>query len=157
MRTILALLCLCALSVPARTAWADDAGDKAAIAGRLRAFAQAFDARDRAAVCDIFAPDLIALIPGMPETSRTALCGNLSRLLARPDLALHYDDPDIREIILSGDLAVVRLVWTLTARRGKDEDKTEETGLDIFQHAADGQWSIIRFATFTMRPNKILN
>jgi steroid delta-isomerase len=134
-----------------------DAASRAAITARLDAFADAFNARDEAGACAIFAPNLIATVPGKLEQDRAGLCANLAHLLARPDLTLRYAKPDIREIILAGDLAIVRLVWQLTATRGGASDTTEESGLDIFRKGADGRWSIIRFATFTMRPNKILD
>ena len=152
--------CLCLLAIAAAAsspARADEAADKAAIAARLRGFSAAFNARDEAGFCDIFAPDLIATIPFAPEASREAICGNLDRLLARPDLRLHYDDPDIREIIVVGDLAVVRVTWTLTVRKGAEEDPTQESGLDVFRRQPDGRWSIARMAAVTLRPNKLLD
>lgn len=136
---------------------ADEATDKQAIIERLDGFADAFNARNVSKLCDLFAPDLIATIPLALETTRDKLCGNLDRLLAIKDLQLHYDHPDIREVIISGDLAVVRLVWTLTARKGDMEDATQEGGLDIFRRQPDGRWSIVRMAAFPVRPNKVLD
>ncbi len=152
--TCLVLVAMAGTPTPTR---ADEAADKAAIAARLRGFADAFNRRDEAGLCDIFAPDLIATIPLAPELAREPLCGNLGRLLAQPDLRLHYDDPDIREIIVSGDIAVVRIMWTLTARKGAEQDTTPEGGIDVFRRQPDGGWSIARMATFTMRPNKVLD
>lgn len=155
MRWIVPLLLLTLAMAPA--ARAEDAADRAAITARLDSFATDFNARDAVAACRIFAPTLIATLPGKLEETRAGLCTNLARVLARPDLSLSYARPDIREIILSGNLAVVRLIWTLTARRGAASDTTEESGLDIFQRQADGRWAITRFATFTMRPNQVLD
>jgi steroid delta-isomerase len=136
---------------------ADDTTDKQAIVERLNGFSDAFNARDVPKLCDLFAPDLIATIPLSAETSRDKLCGNLGRLLAMQDLQLRYDHPDIREVIVNGDIAVVRLVWTLTARKGDVEDSTPEGGLDVFRRQPDGRWSIVRMAAFPFRPNKILD
>ena len=80
------MTCLC-LPAVAPSAHADEAADRAAIIARLRGFADAFNARDQARLCDIFAPDLIATIPLAPEASREAICGNLDRVLARPGSA----------------------------------------------------------------------
>jgi ketosteroid isomerase-like protein len=157
LRRLPPLICLGLMLTGSRVALAGETTDKAAITARLDAFAESFNARNTAAACDIFAPSLIATLPGMLEQSRAGLCGNLGRLFARHDVSVRYDRPDIREIILSGNLAVVRLIWTLTAARGADRDSTQESGLDVFQRQANGQWSIIRFATFTMRPNRILD
>jgi steroid delta-isomerase len=155
-RSLTALLCLLTVAAAGAPAHADEAADKAAIIARLRAFPDAFNAKDDAGYCDIFAPDLIGTIPMAPEISRDAICANLKRLLARPDLQLHYDYPDIREIIVSGDIAVVRIMWTLTARKGAEQDTTQEGGIDVFRRQPDGRWSIARMATFTMRPNRVL-
>jgi uncharacterized protein (TIGR02246 family) len=155
-RILTTCLCLLALAATAPQARADEAADKAAISRRLRDFTDAFNARDEAGFCDLFAPDLIATIPSAPESSRQSLCDNLNQLLAKPDLRLHYDYPDIREIIISGDVAIVRIMWMLTAHKGAEQDTTPEGGIDVFRRQTDGRWSIVRMATFTMRPNKIL-
>ena len=90
------------------------------------------------------------------ESTRQSLCANLERLLARQDMQLRYDAPEIREIIVSGDIAVVRIVWSHTVRRGGDEETTPEAGIAVFRREPDGRWSISRFATFTLRPNRLL-
>ena len=138
-------------------AHADEATDQEQITGRLNGFSDAFNARDASGACDLFAPDLVATIPLGADTTREKLCGNLARLLALKDLQLRYDHPEIHEIIVSGDLAVVRLVWTLTAQKDGISDTTQEGGLDVFRRQADGRWSIARMAAFPFRPNKILD
>jgi ketosteroid isomerase-like protein len=57
---------------------------------------------------------------------------------------------DIKEIIVSGDLAAVRLVWTLTVepKGGGAAIVSREPGLDIFRKAPDGSWKIARFLAF---------
>jgi steroid delta-isomerase len=156
-RRLKAGLCLLALAASPAPARADEAADKAAITARLRGFSDAFNARDEAGLCDIFAPDLIATMPPSLETGSAAICGNIDRVLARPDLRLRYDYPDIREIIVSGDIAVVRVLWTLTVQKGDEQDSTPEGGIDVFRRQPDGRWSIARMATFTLRPNKLLD
>ena len=150
-------LCLLALAASVSPARADESADKSAIAARLRGFADAFNARDEPGLCDIFAPDLIATVPPALETGREAICGRIDRLLATPDLRLRYDDPEIREIIVSGDIAVVRVGWTLTVQKGGARESTQEGGIDVFRRQPDGRWSIARMATFTMRPNRLLD
>jgi steroid delta-isomerase len=153
---LITCLSLLAVAASASPACADEAADKVAVTLRLRGFSDAFNALDEVGLCDIFAPDLIATMPPALETSSEAICGNINRLFVRPDLQLHYDYPEIREIIVSGDIAVVRIMWTLTVRKGAEEDTTQEGGIDVFRRQPDGRWSIARMATFTMRPNKLL-
>jgi ketosteroid isomerase-like protein len=152
-RFLLMVVCLLASHVLAR---ADEAADKAAITERLRGWTDAFNAQNQEIVCDLFAPDLIATIPDVADDSRDALCARIKAAQAKPDLQLHYDYPEILEILVSGDLAVVRLFWTLTTRRGIVEDTTVELGIDVFKRQSDGKWRIARYLSFTNRANKNL-
>lgn len=116
-----ALLWMAAIAPPA---WADAAADKAAISQRLHAWAAAFNARDAVGACDLFAPDLIATARGAPDADRDTVCQRLATLLARPDTSFHYS-PEIHEIILGGDLAVVRLTWTLITGQGAEQQRSQ--------------------------------
>ena len=84
------------------------------------------------------------------------LARGLGLLTIVSHLLYHYDNPEIREIIISGDIAVVRPIWTLTTRKGGEQDVSTEAGIDIFKRQPDGRWSISRFASFTDKPNKNL-
>ena len=132
--------------MPAR---ADPDADRAAIAGRLQRWTAAFNARDASGTCDLFAPNLVSTVPGALDDGRNAVCKRLSALLAKPKLQLHYS-LDIREIIVAGDVAIVRLFWTLTIQRGAERDVSREAGMDIFQRQSDGTWSVARFLAFTV-------
>jgi uncharacterized protein (TIGR02246 family) len=155
-RRLLAIATVLTGVIAPTSAHADADSDKAAITERLRNWATAFNARDAAGVCDVFAPDLISTVPEALDGSHHALCKKLAALLAKPELKLHYDNPDIREIIVSGDIAVVRLFWTLTARQGTEQSVDTEAGMDIFKRQPDGKWSIARFISFSTTPNKVL-
>lgn len=141
------------MTVPAR---ADQISDKAAIAQRLQRWAAAFNVHDAAGICNVFAPNLVYTVPGIRSGTRQTLCTHLSTLLTKPGLQLHYDKPDIAEIIIAGELAVVRLFWTLTVRKGTEQASSTEAGVDIFKRQSDGTWSIIRFLSFSLTPNRIL-
>ena len=131
------------------TARVDPAGDEAAIRARLSDWATAFNARDAAGVCDLFAPDLRYSLPDLAEGTRETLCANLARVLARPDPVRAYAPPRIHEVILAGDVAVVRLTWTLTTEAAGGRETALEEGLDVFRRQPDGRWSIARFLAFT--------
>jgi steroid delta-isomerase len=133
-------------------AWADPDADKAAIVARLEAWADAFNARDAARTCDIFAPDLIATVRGAAERGRNAVCAQIGSALADPARTIRYA-PDIQEILVSGDLAVVRLVWSVTVQRGPSPAISKESGLDVFRRGPDGRWSIIRFLAYSNAPD----
>ena len=135
---------------------ADPAADEAAIRQRFQRWTADFNARDKAGVCDLFAPDLVYSIPEVVQGTRQTLCANLAAMLARSDITLHYDNPDIHDIIVMGDVAVVRLTWTLTTEVNGIKDRTTEEGMDIFRRQPDGRWSIARFVAFTTRANRLL-
>jgi uncharacterized protein (TIGR02246 family) len=155
-RLLLAMVIVLAAVGAAAPAHADVDSDTAAITNRLQRWTEAFNARDAAGVCDVFAPDLISIVPEALDGNRDALCGRLSAVLAKPGLQLHYDSPDVREIIVSGDIAIVRLFWTLTARKGGESSVSTEAGMDVFKRQPDGRWSIARFISFSVTPNKLL-
>jgi uncharacterized protein (TIGR02246 family) len=137
-------------------AYADPAADKTAIMQRFERWTAAFNARDPTGVCDLFAPDLLYSIPEVLQGTRETMCKNLAKLVARPDIRLRYDSPDVHEILVAGDVAVVRLAWTLTVEVNGAKDTTTEEGMDIFRRQSDGRWSIARFIAFTTHPSKLL-
>ena len=134
----------------------DSSAAKAAIAERLHRWTTAFNAKDLTTVCGLFAPDLSYTADDVLNGSRDRLCANLRDVLARPGLKLSYQEPAIHEVLVSGDLAVVRLTWTLTAEKDGARDVTTEEGMDIFRRTPDGLWSIARYIAFSTRPNAAL-
>src|SRR5436190_18024398 len=145
-----------ALTAAAAAAHADSAADEAAIMQRLQRWTADFNAKDSAGVCDLFAPDLVYSMPEVVQGTRETMCANLAKMLARSDIQLHYGNPDVHEILVLGDVAVVRLTWTLTTQVNGANDTTTEEGMDIFRRQPDGKWSIARFIAFTTRANKLL-
>jgi steroid delta-isomerase len=97
-------------------------------------------------VCELFAPDLRYDYRGFPERGYQEICDLLRRSLNDPNKRYSYS-PDIRDIIVSGDLAIVRLTWTLKVKSegAADAAVSMEPGLDVFRKQPDGSWKIIRF------------
>lgn len=108
-----------------------------------------FNARDASRICDLFAKDLRYDYRGFPERGYEALCGLLHKSLADRTKQFVYS-LDIREIIVSGDLAVVRLIWTLevTIPGTANVVKSKEPGLDVFRRQTDGRWRIVRYIAY---------
>ena len=152
----LAVIVGLALISATTAAYADSAADEAAIIKRLQRWTADFNAKEPAGVCDLFAPDLVYSIPEVVRGTHETMCTNLTKMLARSDIQLHYNNPDVHEIIVRGDVAVVRLTWTLTTQVKGAKDTTTEEGMDIFRRQPDGRWSIARFVAFTTRANKLL-
>jgi ketosteroid isomerase-like protein len=126
-----------------RSIAADD--PKAVIRAALESWRDDFNARRADHICDLFASDLLYDFQGLPEQNYALLCNRLHRALTDPALSFH-NELAIKEIIVSGDLAVARLTWTdtLTDKGGKPVT-IEEPGLDVFGRQSDGGWKIIRY------------
>jgi ketosteroid isomerase-like protein len=126
-----------------------DTPAQATIRATLTQWMVDFNAGRADKVCDLFARDVVAQYRGQPERRYDALCDLLKRSLGDRSKSYRYALA-IKEILVEGDLAVVRLTWTL-AVRGKDaasETTAEEPGIDIFRRQSDGTWKISRYLAY---------
>ncbi|MBL8905188.1 MAG: DUF4440 domain-containing protein [Rhizobiales bacterium] len=149
---ILAAAMLAALALlPAQALRAETAAETA-IRAALEEWRQDFNARKADRICDLFAPELLYDFQGLPEQNYALLCARLHKALAGETPNITYG-LRIKEILVSGDLAVVRLTWisTVTAADGTRET-TDEQGIDIFARQPDGTWKIIRYIAYPERP-----
>ena len=89
---------------------------------------------------------------GRADNDRDAVCKRIAKTLADRSVEMRYS-PDIEEIIVSGDLAVARLVWNVSVRRGPTPAMSKEPGLDVFRRQPDGRWAIARFLAFSNAPD----
>ena len=122
--------------------------EEAAIRAALSKWTNEFNARDPSHICDLFAPDLIYDYRGFAERNYEALCTLLRKSLADRTKTFAYS-LDIREIIVSGDIGVVRLVWTLKMTLpGAKAVESKEPGLDVFRKQPDGSWKIVRYMAY---------
>ena len=127
--------------------------DQNAIRGALERWTTDFNSRNSGAVCGLFANDLISNYQGQPQGNYDSLCARLKKSLSDPATSYHYQ-LNIQEIIVSGDLAVVRLIWTLTVHRksASSDVRIEEPGLDVFRRQPDGTWKISRYMSYPVSP-----
>ena len=148
-RCLAILAVVCALGGDWSSARAQSAAQsESAIRAALAQWTSAFNARDASHICDLFAPDLVYDYRGFPERDFATLCGLLHRSLADPAKTFTYV-LDIKEIMVSGDMAIVRLVWTLkVASAGGKTEESREPGLDVFRKQPDGSWKIARYMAY---------
>jgi steroid delta-isomerase len=134
------------VAAPAGAVAAQSAEDE--IRTALAKWTQDFNAGRADAACALFAPELRYDFRGYPERGFADICSRLKRSLA--DSGKHYVYAlDIREILVSGDIAVVRLVWTLTVTLGNGQTVSSvEPGMDVFRKQPDGSWKIIRYLAY---------
>jgi len=138
---------LASLLIPPATA--QPASSEAEIRAALTQWMADFNAGRADKVCDIFAPSLRADNRGASERDFDAQCKLLHSVLGDPLRSFSYA-LDLKEILTEGDMAAVRLLWTLTTRIKATGAVTtaEEQGLDVFGKGSDGRWRIIRFMTY---------
>jgi steroid delta-isomerase len=122
---------------------------QAQIRAALAAWTEDFNAGRADKVCALFAPDAIANVRGAAERDYQAICELLQRSLRDRSRSYRYSHA-IKEILVAGDLAVVRLVWTLKVRRkgSRREATSVEPGMDIFRRQPDGSWKIVRYMAY---------
>lgn len=118
---------------------------RAEIEQQLQKWSQDFNAGRISEVCGLFAPDLIASYPGVPDRNYDAMCQHLTAALTGSEKINRYELPEIEQVIINGDFAAVRLIWTL---RIFDKNKSEiglvkEKGLDVLRRQNDGKWKIV--------------
>jgi steroid delta-isomerase len=138
---------LLAFSAPLAAEPADTV-EQAAVRARLVQWTDDFNAGKVEESCDLFASELRYDYRGLPERNYQDMCAGLRRALA--DASKHYSyGLAIKDIFVFGDMAAVRLVWTLTLTSAGAQPKvSHEHGIDVFRRQPDGAWRIIRFVAY---------
>lgn len=136
------LMLLCATAPTPLTA--KEIASQREIRALLEKWPKDFNAKKVSQACSLFAHDLIARYPDAPDRDYEAMCSHLRDVMHSQDKTYRYDAPQIEEILISGDLAVVRLIWTLRISDPNVPVKTtiKEIGLDVFKRQKDGKWKI---------------
>ena len=144
---------LLSLALVSPAATQGDSPAQAAIRAALTQWMADFNAGNADKVCALFAPDLIAQYRGQPERDYRSLCDLLKRSLSDRTKTYAYSLA-IKEILVAGDLAVVRLTWTLKVKPkdGAGEITSDEPGMDIFRRQGDGSWKISRYFAYEASP-----
>jgi ketosteroid isomerase-like protein len=144
-RLAIALLSFCL----SWTVAAHAASPKDEIRAALAQWTDDFNAGRADAVCDLFAPALIADVRGAPERDFDTQCRLLRKAIADPERSIGYAF-DLKEVLVVGDLAAVRIVWTTTTRDRVSGQVTTgvDQGLDVFGRAGDGSWHIVRYMAY---------
>ena len=141
---ILAIACAAAGCTAARSHCARTDDTETQVRAALARWPDDFAAKRTANVCALFAPDAVLSYPGSRDRSFADACAQFATLFASTDKTFTYAPPEIEEVLVDGDTAVVRLVWTLTVTdaSGTAIDIVREKGLDVFRRQPDGTWKI---------------
>jgi uncharacterized protein (TIGR02246 family) len=121
------------------------------ISDSLANWTKALNAGDAKQGCDLFAPDLIVDIQGEQELGRTDACKRLANILKNPKQKLNHSI-NVKEIIVSEHLAVVRFVWKVSATGNGSTANMENLGMGIFRPQSDGKWKMARLMIYPAKP-----
>ena len=118
---------------------------------RLKTWMLDFNAKNISEVCTLFAPDLIASYQGQSDKNYDSMCAHLSASLGKSDKMLRYS-LQIEEILVSGDMAIARVIWTLHVSQhgATNESVAQDRGIDVFKRQTDGTWRISRFIAYPL-------
>jgi len=111
----------------------------------LQQWTKNFNDKNIEAACGLFAPDLLASYPGTADRNYEDMCRFLTAALTDKEKAFSYEAPHIEQIIIDGNIGVVRLIWNLkiSHKDGLRTERIEEKGLDVFKRQKDGSWKIV--------------
>ena len=129
----------------------------------------AFNAKDNKRVCDLFSKDLtwVTVYPGyakenqtnkaLPEKNFEQICTGLKRTINDTNYQHRYTS-EIKDVVMSGDLAVVSVVWTLHTYSVASKKTTivKEISIDIMKKQPnDHTWKMIRFMAYEVPINTL--
>jgi len=144
---LLGCLAIVSCATPNQTSPQDDARQ---ITNTITTWTAAFNNRNTATACSLFAPDFVSSYAGRPDWTYSQTCTLLTNVVQNHQIRYNYDIK-VSEIKVSGDLAIVKAIWSLKFSRLTDEDEQThvEPTMDVFQRQADGKWKLIRAMGYT--------
>lgn len=113
----------------------------------------AFNERKPDSILVHYAPDILVSYPNVPDTDYAGFAQAFAGLPNRPP-GVVSTRPDIHEIIVSGDLAMVRVSWITTTRQTDPVKEVTRRARDmqIWQRQTDGSWKFTRGLWFHEKP-----
>ncbi|HEX6097022.1 MAG TPA: nuclear transport factor 2 family protein [Thermoanaerobaculia bacterium] len=127
----------------ASSALADTITDVEAIRKNILTYTEAVIARDPEPIMALFAPDILLSFPGIPDQDYETLRKEYAEMRSRAPGEV-TTRPDIEEILVSGDLAVARIVWNTTVTREGAVTKRQMKDLQVWRREPSGKWRFIR-------------
>ena len=129
-------------------------GDEAALRAAIEAGARACEAGRPEAVMAAYAPDILLSYPGVPDQDHAALSAAYRELCPGSGGGpgtVETTRAAFDEILVSGDLAVVRLTWSTHLRGMADGAVRRLQDMQVWRRTRDG-WRFSRGVHFPLRP-----
>lgn len=106
---------------------------------------EAFNARDPDGIMALYSRDIVLSYPGIPDTEYEAIASGYREMTNLPAGVTVNTVPDIEEIIVSGDMGIVRVTWNTTTVRTEPAQRStrQMRDLQVWRREADG-WKFYR-------------
>lgn len=142
------LLLAAALHVPAaaqQTVTHGPTADVEAVRALVIRSGDAFNAKDPDAIIALYSRDVILTYPGIPDQDYATLDAGYREMTNLPAGVTVTTVPAIEEIIVSGDLAVVRVAWNTTTVQAEPARRSTRQlrDMQVWRREADG-WKFFR-------------
>lgn len=125
--------------------------DEAQIRASLARWVQAFNSGDLKTAAEVWAPDLIGWAPEGEDDTYALEHDFAARAQGKPPSTTYA--LEINEVMVSGDLAVVRDTWTETPRADPAKARVFRS-FEVWRRQKDGSWKISRWIDGPPRPAK---
>jgi ketosteroid isomerase-like protein len=120
----------------------DEAKAEREIRSALASWVEAANRGDWKEALKVWAPDLIGWYPGTPDDTYEREVERAAR--AGPPRTKYQ--VDIREVMVSGPMAVVRDVWTFSTKGAGGPPSVEKVkSFEVWKRQPDGRWKISRW------------
>jgi len=145
MRASLLLLALTATALGAQPG-----RDAAEIRAKILRGAEGFERGEPEKILAHYARDVVLSYPGIPDQDYATLARGYAELRNRPASITATTRPTFDEILVSGDLAIVRVRWTTTIRSAATDSTPAREAtrwlrdLQVWRREPDGAWKFIR-------------
>jgi ketosteroid isomerase-like protein len=142
------IIAVCVTILTTSTAMAaEESGDYRLFAQVFSSWTDAFNHKDLAGSCNLFAKNMVANYQGMPPKSYTSICDGFKKIFNESrDYKYNFK---LHQVYKSNDLAALRITWYLTvSENGKLISTTTDEGLDVFQQDSAGNWKIINYLSY---------
>ena len=93
-----------------------------------------------------YAKDIVLSYPGLPDLGYDELVQSYREMVKRPPGVTVQTMPTIEEILVSGDLALIRVMWTTTTTNAEPPRQTSRQMKDfqVWRREKDGTWKFAR-------------
>jgi methylmalonyl-CoA/ethylmalonyl-CoA epimerase len=152
MPRFLPLLVVCCLSSVATAAGQDVAKDVETLRGLIEQTAKAINAHDADGIMAHYSKDVLVSYPGVPDTTYDVFDRTYRQMLA-PSIVTSTV-PTIDEILVSGDLATIRMLWrtTITDKASGRTSSRQAKDLQVWRRER-GAWKFFRGMWHHIRPD----